>query len=226
MKFKIKHVFWIFSMVLATTSSFSQNKDSLSLKQFAVKLYSGYSISNETSILQVVGGNYNMGDAATLGGAISWYYNKNWSAKLSMSTAKYSMDMVNGDYSNIDLYRYELELGSVWMTPLSLSAQYHLTLWNKIIPYASVGATYVLFTNVDPGWAAKEITYANVPAINLGIGVDYNLTDCWFINMEVLQFFADRSDINIDFTNSTDWTIETQLQPKTLNITMGLGYRF
>lgn len=226
MKFKIKYVFWVFSMVLVTTSAFAQNKDNPSPKQFSVKLNSGYSISNETSILQVVGGNYDMGNAAILGGAVSWYYNKNWSVEVSMSTAKYSMDMVNGDYSNIDLYRYQLELGSVWMAPLSLSAQYHLTLWDKIIPYASVGATYVLFTNVDPGWAAKEISYTNVPAINFGIGVDYNLTDRWFINMEVRQFFSDRSGVNMDFTNSTDWTLEAQLQPQTLNVTMGLGYRF
>jgi outer membrane protein len=225
MNFKIKHLLSVFSLVLGTTSVFAQNETD-SPKHFAVKLYSGYSISNETSVLQVVGGEFNMSDAATIGGTFSWFYNKNWSAELSMSTAKYTMDMINGDYTNIDMYRYDLELGSVWTAPLSLSARYHLSLWNKMIPYASVGATYVLFTNVDPGWAAKEVTYTNKPAINFGIGVDYNLNDRWFLNLEARKFFTDRSDVNIDFTNSTDWSIEAQLQPQPLNITMGLGFRF
>lgn len=225
MNIKTKHILWMLTMALWTTVVSAQNETG-SLKHFAVKMYGGYSISNETSMLQVVGGKFDVENSSIGGVSVCWYYNKYWSAEFSVSTGKYKIGMVDGDYSSIDLYRYNLELGNIWITPLGLSARYNLAFSNKIVPYALVGATYLLYTNVDPGWAAKEITYTNVPAINFGIGADYNLNDCWFVNLEVRKFFADRSNVHIDFTNSIEWSLDTQLQPQPLNVTVGLGFRF
>lgn len=226
-KYIIKPILYTALLLLTVSLGYAQEKNTKNpLKKFAVKVYGVYSVSQEQSKLQIVGGKYDMGNSPTSGLSVAWYYNKNWSAALSASTGKYSMDMVEGNYPNMKIYRYELSVGNVWIAPISLSVRYHLTKFNKIVPYALAGGSYTLFTNADPGWGADKVTYQNTWALHFGIGADYNITDRWFINAEVRKFFSNRSTVDLDFSKTMNWQIKTQVQPNLLNFTAGFGYRF
>lgn len=218
----------MFVLLLIVQSSYTQSYtlEKQPIQRFSVKLYNGYSITNETSKLQVVGGNYNLGNSPTLGLSFAWHYNKHWSAALAASSGKYKINMVNGDYANIGLYRNDLELGHVWITPISISIRYHFTDLGKVTPYVSAGGAYLFFTDNDPGWAAQSITYQNRPAIPIAIGADFYLSENWFVNAEVQKLFTDNSDVTVDFMNSIEWELKSQIKPQPINVTMGIGYRF
>ncbi|MFV0541879.1 MAG: OmpW/AlkL family protein [Aestuariibaculum sp.] len=221
----IKHLVFVviitlFSVIVAT----AQNSDK---KRFAVKVNNGYSITNATDKVLVVGGGYDMGNSPTTSLSLAWYATSNWSLELSVSTGKYDMSMTGGNYNEMDMYRNSMDIGSVWMSPLGLSVAYHFKqLSQTIIPYLSVGGNYMLFLNSDPGWGADAVTYQNRPAFNIAFGTDINLSSCWFVNIHVQKFFTDKSMVNVDFSKSIGWKLESQLSPNPLNLTAGLGYRF
>ncbi|PCH73161.1 MAG: hypothetical protein COB98_10990 [Flavobacteriaceae bacterium] len=219
----------LFTIVtLLAFNSYAQDystKKSFKKTRFSIKLVNGYSLTNAGSKLQIVQGNYAMGNAVTTGLSLAWNYNSNWSIAISATTGKYTLAMENGDYTNIDMYRKKMDLGAVWMAPLSLSVAYHLTSDKNIIPYAIAGGTYVLFSNVDPGWGASAISYQNRPAFHLGIGADHALNKHWFVSAEIRKYLMDNSNVNLDF-KVLKWNLETQLKADPINITVGIGYRF
>ncbi|MFV0248676.1 MAG: OmpW/AlkL family protein [Tenacibaculum sp.] len=225
-KNKLTQIFCITLMLLATKvyqqKRFKKgNKD---LKRFTVKIYNGYTTTNQTSKLLIVGGRYNMSNSITVGFSSAWYYNKNWSAELTASTGKYKIDMINGNYTELGLYRKSMSLGYVWVTPISLSARYHLTEWSKnIIPYVLAGSSYLLFTNVDPGWGASSVKYQNISALHFALGIDFNIDKHWFINAETRKFLTDKSNVEVEILNSQ---LKTQLKPELFNFTIGVGYIF
>lgn len=193
---------------------------------FAVKLQSGYVSTFESCKVPLVAGKINMSNSPTIGGAFSWFYNKNISLSLAITTGKYSMDLQDGDYSKIQLFRDDLNMGSIWMTPISLSAAYHFDYWEKVIPYASLSASYILFSGADPGWALDKISYENCIGGMFSLGADYNLTERLFLNAEAYLCLMDNTLINLDMSLTNKWVFETQMTPFHFGLTFGIGCRF
>ncbi len=226
MKYKI----WKFSIVLVLLflgqKSFAQANRNGLLQPFAIKITNGYSFSEEISKVQVVGGNVALGNSPMVGVSFAWYYDKNWSVALSASSGKYSIAMRDGDYTNIDLYRYDVNLGSVWIAPVNLSLRYHLPIEGKVLPFISIGGSYVFFKENDYGWAADKVNYQNQVGIQLGAGADIYITKHWFISGEIQKFITNNSRVTIDFSRSIEWQLQAQLRPELINAMIGVGYRF
>ncbi len=136
------------------------------------------------------------------------------------------MDIVESQFANMHIYRDELSLGSVWLTPVSVSARYHLTVWEEIKPYVSLGGSYMWFSKSDPGWATDKVTYKGGLGVRFAVGVNYEISDKLFVNAEVFTQFSDRCNVDLDFTKSIKWDLKTQVTPHNMGLTVGVGYRF
>ena len=120
------------------------------------------------------------------------------------------------------------EIADVMALPPTLTLQYHFNPNGKIRPYAGVGINYTIFYDAD---ASSTLVGAVGPTAisvddSVGVafqaGVDFALTDRWFLN-------ADVKYIQIDTTATLNSggainTVDVDLDPIVAGI--GLGYRF
>ncbi len=112
--------------------------------------------------------------------------------------------------------------------PPTLTLQYHFNPNGRLRPYAGVGVNYTIFYNED---ASSSLTGAVGPTavdvdnsfgVAFQLGVDFALTDRWFLN-------ADVKYIQIDTTatlnsGGTINTVDVDLDPVVAGI--GVGMRF
>ncbi len=195
-------------------------------KSFSVKVNGGYSVTNETSKIQTVGGRYKLNNSPVAGFGVAWFLTPSWSAEISASAGRYGIFLSGGDYSSMQVLRDEISIGKVWIIPVSLSVRYHVTRWEKLKPYVAAGRTFLLFNYPDPGWGADAVEYHSRAALHAGIGADYHIGNNWFINGELRHHFTNRSDVTPDFTNSVGWKLNGQLKPDPAQVSIGIGYRF
>lgn len=195
-------------------------------KPFTVKVFGGYSVTNESSHIKKVGGSYVLGDSPIAGFGLAWFLTPNWSAEVTAATGRYRITMQAGDYSPMNVLRDEIPLGRVWMAPVSLSVRYHVNHWENVKPYIAAGRTFLLFDKADPGWAADAVEYHSRAALHIGLGTDYYITKRWFVQLDAKYFLANRAKVNPDFTKSVGWKLNGQLKPDPAQVTIGVGYRF
>ncbi|QDL93463.1 OmpW family protein [Paroceanicella profunda] len=120
------------------------------------------------------------------------------------------------------------DIGSVWLLPPTLTAQYHFTRlgeWtgtpalSKVRPYIGAGVNYTMFYNEDAG-QFRDIEYDDAFGWAFQAGVDVEIAEGLFLNADVKYILLD-----------TDWSINHgELRGKVdinpLIVGVGLGYRF
>ncbi len=140
---------------------------------------------------------------------ISYFFTDNISAELILATSKHDMGEVGPD----------INLGSVWVLPPTLTAQYHFNNSSPFKPYVGAGINYTMFYNADPG-AVSSIEYDDGFGYALQGGIDYKLDDHWMLNVDVKKIF-----LNTKATvNGGAVTADVDLDPWVLGV--GIGYRF
>ncbi|MFZ2587203.1 MAG: OmpW family outer membrane protein [Alphaproteobacteria bacterium] len=117
----------------------------------------------------------------------------------------------------------ETDLGSVWVLPPTLTAQYHVTeaCLGNFKPYVGAGVTYAHFYNAEhrnaPGINSVKYDDAFGPALQAG--VDYKISDNMYLNADVKKLYIS-TDVKVNDTI----TAKANLQPWVMGV--GVGYRF
>jgi len=155
------------------------------------------------------GGRIKAGNAVMPELDITYFFNDNFSAELILATTKHDIGEVA---PNIDL-------GSVWVLPPTLTLQYHFNNKTAFKPYVGAGINYTIFYGEDSG-AAADIDYDNGFGYALQAGLDYKLDDHWMLNMDVKKIFLN-TDASV---NNGAVTADVDLDPWVFGF--GLGYRF
>lgn len=140
---------------------------------------------------------------------ISYFLNDNFSFELILATSKHDMGWRPG----------ALNLGSVWVLPPTLTAQYHFMPEQKFSPYAGAGINYTIFYNEDPG-AFASVKYDNSFGYALQLGADYKLDIHWMLNLDVKKIFLN-TDVSV---NGGAVRADVDLDPWVIGA--GVGYRF
>jgi len=117
----------------------------------------------------------------------------------------------------------DIDVGSVWALPPTLTLQYHFLPHSAFSPYVGVGLNVTFWYGESA--ANPPVTHFHVgtgvgPALQAG--VDYNIAGHWFLNADVKQIFLN-TDAHIDALGTTV-KARTALDP--LVVGMGIGYRF
>jgi outer membrane protein len=151
---------------------------------------------------------------------ITYFFTPNFAAELILGVTPHDVTGT-GSITGADI-------GSVWLLPPTLTAQYHVTQlgdWtgvealSKVKPYFGAGVNYTMFFNEDAGQFA-DISYDDSFGVALQAGVDIEVAPGLYVN-------ADMKYIMLE----TDWSINNgaltgsaEINP--LIIGVGVGYRF
>ncbi len=140
---------------------------------------------------------------------ITYFINENFSLELILATSKHDMAHANPN----------LDLGSVWVLPPTLTAQYRFNNKTAFVPYVGAGINYTIFYGADSG-AANKVSYENGFGYALQAGMDYKLDDHWSLNLDVKKIF-----LNVDArVTGPAATADVDLDPWVFGA--GVGYRF
>ncbi|RKE95113.1 OmpW/AlkL family protein [Ichthyenterobacterium magnum] len=138
---------------------------------------------------------------------LTYFFNKNLAAELILATTKHDVEIENG-----------ADLGHVWLLPPTLNLQYHFYA-NEFKPYVGAGINYTIFYGVDSG-DVNDIDYDSSVGFSLQAGVDYNLNDKWFLNLDIKKILL-KTDVTV---NNASTSSEVEINP--LLVGVGVGLKF
>jgi outer membrane protein len=139
----------------------------------------------------------------------TYFFTKNIAAELILGTAKHDVKLEGG-----------ADLGHVWLLPPTLNLQYHFYA-NDFKPYVGAGVNYTIFYGVDNG-DVSNMEYDNSFGFSLQAGLDYNLNDKWFLNLDVKKLLLS-TDVTVD-TGSGILPVEVDINP--FIVGFGVGMKF
>ena len=192
---------------------------SLSAQNWQVRLRGVAVQPNEKSEVSAIGGDVNISNSFIPELDFTYFFNKNFAAELILGTTKHKAVDENSALGDVDL-------GSVWLLPPTLTLQYHFYPTKTLKPYVGAGLNYTLFYGVKSG-AVKDVKYDNALGFALQGGVDYMLTDKYFLNFDIKKLFL-KTDVDVDASNAvpgaTSVPAEVNIDP--LLIGFGVGMKF
>lgn len=155
-----------------------------------------------------IAGNASIDSAVVPEMDISYFFNDHVSTELILATSKHNVE-----------WSGPLNLGSVWVLPPTLTAQYHFTPENKLSPYVGAGVNYTVFYNSHPG-TFRSVDYKDGFGYALQAGVDYKLDDHWLLNLDAKKIFLNTTVM----VNNGAVRADVDVDPWVLGA--GFGYRF
>ena len=219
-----KIVFALMAMSLMTVNFVNaQDKEEKSneFKRWQVRLRGvGVVTPNQSAKIGIIGGDVQISDAFIPELDFTYFFTEHFAAELILGTAKHDVKAINTIAGDIDL-------GSAWLLPPTLTAQYHFYTSDKKIfkPYIGAGVNYTLFYNVKSG-AVADVKYDNALGYAAQVGFDLMLDDTFFINVDAKRLFLS-TDVTVDATNLVPGLVvpaEVDIDPWLFGI--GVGMKF
>ena len=192
---------------------------SLSAQNWQVRLRGVAVQPNEKAEVSTIGGDVNISNSFIPELDFTYFFNKNVAAELILGTTKH--DVVDEKSALA-----EVDLGSVWLLPPTLTLQYHFYPTKTLKPYLGAGLNYTIFYSVDEGSVVKGLDYDNAVGFALQGGLDYMLNDKYFLNFDIKKLFL-KTDVNVDATNlASGLKIPAEVNIDPLLIGFGVGMKF
>lgn len=217
-------VFAIMAMSLMTVNFVNaqeKSETSNEFKRWQVRVRGvGVVTPDQSAKIGIIGGDVQISDTFIPELDFTYFFTEHFAAELILGTAKHDVKAINTVAGAIDL-------GSAWLLPPTLTAQYHFYVSDKKIvkPYIGAGINYTLFYNVKSG-AVADVKYDNALGYAAQVGIDLNLTDTFFINIDAKRLFL-KTDVTVDATNLVPGLVvpaEVTIDPWLFGI--GVGMRF
>jgi len=141
----------------------------------------------------------------------SYFVTKNLSIQLIAATSRHTLSINNGGSSST--------LGSAWVIPPTLTAQWHFPQIGIIRPYVGVGITVAFFYGISPK-NGDSLGLRTAVGPTADVGFDVPLAGNWSANVDVKQMFLPVSArIDHGAVRANDG-----LNP--LVVGFGVGYKF
>ena len=171
---------------------------------------------DNSSSISAIGGHVSATAQAAPELDFSYFLTDNVALELIGATTRHEVRATGTAVGNVDV-------GSVWALPPTLTLQYHFMPHSAFSPYIGAGVNVTFWYGESA--ANPPVTHFSVgngigPAIQAGI--DYNFSGHWFANLDVKQIFLN-TDAHVDALGTTV-KAHTALDP--LVVGMGIGYRF
>lgn len=171
---------------------------------------------DESADIEAIGGDASISTAFVPEFDITYYFTENWSAELILATTKHDVEAVGTAAGDIDL-------GSVWLLPPTLTGQYHFT-GGDFVPYLGAGVNLTLFYGVDEGPVADDVEYDTAVGFALQGGFDFMLNDKWFLNLDVKKLFLNTT-ATVDATSALGATVDADVDINPWIIGFGVGVK-
>lgn len=165
------------------------------------------------STVQPIGGSARIDNAAMPELDVSYFATDNIAFELIAATTPHDVSDHGSTSGNLDL-------GSVWLLPPTLTAQWHFFPQAAINPYLGAGVNYTFFYDAHAGSSINTISYDNHAGWALQAGADYNLGNNWFANVDLKKLFLSTTA----HINNNAVVANVDIDPWILGA--GVGYRF
>ena len=208
------------NFVNAQDNETKEESKSNEFKRWQVRLRAVGVAPDESAKIGIIGGDVAISNALIPELDFTYFFTEHFAAELILGTAKHDVKAVNTAAGNVDL-------GSVWLLPPTLTAQYHFyTSDQKVFkPYIGAGVNYTLFYNVKSGDVAG-VDYDNALGYAAQIGFDLMLDDTFFINFDAKRLFLS-TDVTVDASNlAPGLSIPAEVDINPWLIGVGVGMKF
>lgn len=140
--------------------------------------------------------------------------------EFSVGTSAHQVQTSGGDIGSYDV-------GWLWLVPLTAIAQYHHPIYGPWDPYVGLGITWSAPFFKISGDASdsgiEEIEFDSAPAVAAQIGVNYQMDNRWYANID-LRYFGTSLEAQVRMDGENLPTIELDAKP--LVVSLGFGYKF
>ncbi|RRO12490.1 OmpW/AlkL family protein [Flavobacteriaceae bacterium 14752] len=202
----MKSYFLIVLALLTFSGVYAQDNNSNSEKDYKwqIRLRGLVIAPDESAEIGVIGGDAQISTAFVPELDFTYFFTKNFAAELILATAEHDVKTVASDISAIGgPTSTDIDLGSVWLLPPTLTAQYHLHVNDVFKPYIGAGINYTLFYSEDEGPVVKGIDYDSAVGFALQGGFDLMISERFFINIDYKKLFLN-TDVTVDASNLAD----------------------
>jgi outer membrane protein len=208
------------NFVNAQDNETKEESKSNEFKRWQVRLRAVGVAPEEIATIGIIGGDVAISNALIPELDFTYFFTENFAAELILGTAKHDVQAINTAAGDVNL-------GSVWLLPPTLTAQYHFYTSDKKVfkPYIGAGVNYTLFYNVKSGDVA-DVTYDNALGYAAQLGFDLMLDETFFINVDVKRLFLS-TDVSVDASNLAPGLIipaEVDINPWLVGV--GVGMKF
>jgi outer membrane protein len=208
------------NFVNAQDNETKEESKSNEFKRWQVRLRAVGVAPEESATIGIIGGDVGISNALIPELDFTYFFTENFAAELILGTAKHDVQAINTAAGDVNL-------GSVWLLPPTLTAQYHFYTSDKKVfkPYIGAGVNYTLFYNVKSGDVA-DVTYDNALGYAAQFGFDLMVDDTFFINVDVKRLFLS-TDVSVDASNLAPGLIipaEVDINPWLVGV--GVGMKF
>ena len=208
------------NFVNAQDNETKEESKSNEFKRWQVRLRAVGVAPDESASIGIIGGDVAISNALIPELDFTYFFTENFAAELILGTAKHDVQAINTAAGDVNL-------GSVWLLPPTLTAQYHFYTSDKKVfkPYIGAGVNYTLFYNIKSGDVA-DVSYDNALGYAAQLGFDLMLDETFFINVDVKRLFLS-TDVSVDASNLAPGLIipaEVDINPWLVGV--GVGMKF
>ena len=147
-------------------------------------------------------------------------FSDQFGVELSVGASAHRLQVSGGDQGTIDA-------GRLWLVPLTAIAQYHHPVYGPWDPYIGLGLTWAapFYKESEDASDAgiEEMEFEGGPAIAAQIGVNYQMDNRWYANVD-LRYFGTSVDAQVRTDEGDLPTVTLDIKP--LVISLGFGYKF
>lgn len=115
---------------------------------------------------------------------ISYFFTKNFAVELILGTTPHTVKTANALAGAVPG-----KVGSAWLLPPTLTAQYHFYLTDSIKPYVGAGVNYTFFLDEKQKGSFTAFNMKNTFGLALQAGVDVMIDKHWGFNVDVKKIF-------------------------------------
>lgn len=193
----------------ADDGSFYEDGSILARARFAAVINENFSSS-----ISEIGGTVNATTAYIPEVDFSYFLTPNVSLELIAGTSRHEVSAENSALGP------KADVGSVWVLPPTITAQYHQQMGN-FIPYAGLGLTVMFFydTHANIAGGINKVDFDTGVGPSLDAGLDYVIAPRWVANLDVKQMFVSTTAHINGAINAS-----TSLSPTV--VAAGIGDRF
>jgi outer membrane protein len=215
----------VMSMLFVGTIT-AQEKSNEDFKKWQMRFRIVNVMPNESATIGTIGGDIAINNKFIPELDFTYFFTENFSLELILGTSKHNVNTVGSDLTAVaGPASTNVDLGSVWLLPPTLTAQYHFN-YDNFRPYVGAGINYTIFYSVNAGNTIKDVSYDNAFGFAFQGGLDYDLNDKWFLNIDA-KYILLNTDVTVDASNlAAGLSIPAKVDINPLLIGFGVGMRF
>lgn len=220
----------VLSMALFSTTFVNAQEDDTNttdFKKWQVRLRGVAVAPNESADIGIIGGDADISVSFIPEVDFTYFFTKNIAAELILGTTKHDVHTTGSDISAIGgPTSTDVDLGSVYLLPPTLTLQYHFYVGDVFKPYVGAGVNYTIFYSVDEGNTVRDVEYDNAFGYAFQAGFDLMLNDKFFINVDAKRLFLN-TDVTVDASNLAEGlSIPADVDIDPWLVGFGVGMKF